>query len=60
MAKQDDRKVFLTPEEYEERYGEVNRRKERERNFQLLLKIRPGVFTDEEQKDYEQVREGIT
>ena len=60
MAKPNDRKVFLTPEEYEARYGEMNRRKERERNFQLLLKIRPGVFTDQEQRDYDQVREGIT
>ena len=57
---QENRKVILTPEEYEQRYGELNRKKERDKNIQLLLKIRPGIFTLEEQQGYEVVKEGIS
>ena len=46
------RKFFLTKDEYEAKYGDIKRRQDRERNIKLLLKLRPGVFTQEEQDEY--------
>ena len=53
-------KILLTKAEYEARYGDQIARQERERNIQLLIRLRPGVFTGEEQEQYEELRGNIT
>ena len=52
-------KVFLTPAEYEAKYGEINKQKDRERNILLLLRLRPAVFTLEEQSKHDVIKAGI-
>ena len=55
-----DKKVLLTKEEYELKYGDYNRQRDRERNLLLLMRLRPGVFTPDEQTEYEFIKQDIT